>query len=527
MTPSLLRPSTGLVDLSAPAPGAGAIHVTDSYELADGDSLSLNGGVGFKLEVKNGSSVSLDIAGTVDIQGHHDHTGGVVSSSSTNGDATVTIAGTGSLTVVSTADGASVFGMVLTTRDATVANGGAMHVVGDTATGIDIRSAGAVNVSNTGTMSVEAGQGGFGYGVFAHGASLYVSNGGSIAVSGGAAIGIGALGGEVLNTGDISVTGTSSDGFAIGVGMSALGGNVFTNDGEIHVQGLHGAIGADLTGLASAINHGLITAETSDPLQTAVGVRLGSDVGGLVQNFGTIEATYAVAAADALAGFSLSSADTVINLGTMRGAVLLGGDNDIYSNQGVTRGDVYLGDGDDSFDSSAGRMRGSVYAGVGDDTLIGSGKADVLNGDEQDGSPGAGGADLLRGMGGADSLLGGDGADTLIGGAGGDTLVGGDGDDVFKFNRVGDSTGAGIDQISDLTDTDVIDLRSIDADTGTGGDQGFAIVGSFTHHAGELTLSYDSANERTVILGDVDGDASGDLIIIVSGDHTDFTNFVF
>jgi serralysin len=129
-------------------------------------------------------------------------------------------------------------------------------------------------------------------------------------------------------------------------------------------------------------------------------------------------------------------------------------------------------------------------------------------------------------MKGDDSLFGGQGADTLTGGAGADSLSGGDGADVFRFTKLSDSTAASSDLITDLTDADQIDLHLLDADTGTGGDQAFHLVGAFGGHAGELTVAYDSGADLTTVSGDVDGDGVADLVITIAGDSSGFTNFV-
>ena len=136
------------------------------------------------------------------------------------------------------------------------------------------------------------------------------------------------------------------------------------------------------------------------------------------------------------------------------------------------------------------------------------------------------GTDLLQGHGGDDSLNGGGADDTLEGGAGADVLTGGTGDDSFVFAKLGASTAAHPDLITDLESGDAIDLSAIDADTGAAGDQAFVQVGGFTGHAGELTLTYDSGAGETLLEGDVDGDGQADLAIRLTGDQTGFTGIV-
>ena len=156
----------------------------------------------------------------------------------------------------------------------------------------------------------------------------------------------------------------------------------------------------------------------------------------------------------------------------------------------------------------------------GKDRLEGSGLGDALYG--------YGGRDFLIGNAGNDVMSGGDGADRFVGGLGADTLTGGAGNDVFIYLALSDSpeTDGQRDRLSGLTNTDVIDLSAIDADTTQDGDQAFHRVNAFTGEAGELIARYSSGYGTGGFFVDVDGDMAADMIISFSGDHRDFTNFV-
>ncbi len=168
-------------------------------------------------------------------------------------------------------------------------------------------------------------------------------------------------------------------------------------------------------------------------------------------------------------------------------------------------------------------VSGSQYS----DDITGDGENNLLNGKGgQDTLRGGGGDDVLIGGLGDDGLLGGGGMDTLYGGKGQDVLVGGAASDTFVYRNLGSTRG---ELIGDLTNEDVIDLSAIAADAAADGDQAFTVVNQFSGQAGELVLRFrfvDGDIGVTVIRGDVNGDGDKDFEIEVSGDHTDFTNFV-
>ena len=156
------------------------------------------------------------------------------------------------------------------------------------------------------------------------------------------------------------------------------------------------------------------------------------------------------------------------------------------------------------------------------DTLIGDNNGTIGNR-----LRGFGGGDVLDGFSGQDRLDGGNGSDQIYGGAGDDTLFGGSGGDVlrgefgsdtFLYKNVSDSRGSASDSISDFEslDNDVIDLSAMDANTGAGGNQAFSFIGTngFSGHAGELR--FQVAGVLTEVQGDVNGDGTADLRIVLA-----------
>jgi Ca2+-binding RTX toxin-like protein len=132
----------------------------------------------------------------------------------------------------------------------------------------------------------------------------------------------------------------------------------------------------------------------------------------------------------------------------------------------------------------------------------------------------------LTGGAGADTFTLGDrlGSSGLGGGGGGDILTGGDGADHFVFLSLGKSGRP--HEITDLSNSDTIDIKNIDADTKTAGNQAFTLVSSLDHHAGQAALSFDAEAGKTSLLLDVNGDGKADYTILLDGDHHDFTHFV-
>lgn len=137
-------------------------------------------------------------------------------------------------------------------------------------------------------------------------------------------------------------------------------------------------------------------------------------------------------------------------------------------------------------------------------TSVGDAAADLISGDSfRDVMYGGGGNDGLRGFDGNDTLSGGRGNDTLVGGRGIDSLSGGGGGDRFDFNRVTESgiTAATRDHIADFVHlTDDIDLRTLDAKTGTPGNDTFVFKGTQAFNAEGQVRVVQSGNHTIVQL---------------------------
>jgi len=132
---------------------------------------------------------------------------------------------------------------------------------------------------------------------------------------------------------------------------------------------------------------------------------------------------------------------------------------------------------------------------------------------------GSSGDNRLGGGGGNDTLKGGSGDDILRGGSGSDVLLGNNGNDTFLFKSVAESAAGELthDRILDFSSADVIDLRSIDANALSDGNQDFTFIGSaaFTG-AGQLRFEADGSG-RTIVQADIDGNLTADFEILLQG----------
>ncbi|HMN88229.1 MAG TPA: M10 family metallopeptidase C-terminal domain-containing protein [Bauldia sp.] len=141
---------------------------------------------------------------------------------------------------------------------------------------------------------------------------------------------------------------------------------------------------------------------------------------------------------------------------------------------------------------------------------------------------GSEGRDFLFGLQHKDTLDGRAGNDEITGGLDRDVLRGGKGQDDFNFTTLKDTgrTTAKRDVILDFTHLqDDIDLSAIDANGAAPGDKAFRFLAkagaAFTGVKGQLHWYLENkpgtANDRTVIEGDINGDKQADFHIALTG----------
>ncbi|MGH1412178.1 MAG: calcium-binding protein [Pelagimonas sp.] len=199
---------------------------------------------------------------------------------------------------------------------------------------------------------------------------------------------------------------------------------------------------------------------------------------------------------------------------------------------GTGNDSVSLGDGADVFHDTADTGsdgHDSVTGGSGNDTFNGVNGDDSYNGNQgHDVIYGGAGNNFLRGGNDHDTLSGGTGNDTIIGGTGNDILngnagidrlAGGTGADVFVFDDPSDAPkgSSTVERITDFeSGVDKIDLSNMDANINVNGEQSFQFIGTASHgSSGDATLRYSVFGNDVYIYGDVNGDDSGDFVIVL------------
>ena len=368
--------------------------------------------------------------------------------------------------------------------------------------------------------------------VAAYGSAVYVDGDNNTIVNRGSIIstgtGVSSFGDGVLieNSGEIYgrrngvriALFDSEDGVLINTGLISAGRHNFSdvaNTGTFHgvtVEGVNTIV----------VNHGTIIAVDA----AGAGINIGYDFfrggsGTRVENTGTItsalfwgiDMSLIANGGASVTNFGLISggaggirgsagADTILNAGTIQGAVLLKAGADSYDGRdGRVFGTIFGGTGNDTL--YGGDRDDSMNGGVDTDTLNGRAGEDLLSGGaNQDSLSGGAGNDVLSGNGGDDFIFGGVGDDTISGGAGRDTMSGGVGNDIFLFASATDlGLGLNRDRITDYGRGDLIDLSGVQS--------GMTFIGAeaFSNVAGQIRYSAATG----IIALDTDGDSIADF----------------
>ena len=280
------------------------------------------------------------------------------------------------------------------------------------------------------------------------------------------------------------------------------------------VQHIYGTQAQDGTQVASwSWNAGTQTL-TQTGFATADAIR-GSSVIDVINGSGGDDRLYGLAGNDNLSGGA--------------GNDTLDGDSGTDKLIGGTGDDVYFVDVTaDKVTEGLDAGRDTVYA-VTSRTLSANVEVLVLLGDAAVTGTGndlgneiyaGGGASRLNGKAGDDYIVGGDAKDTINGGVGGDYVFGMGGGDAFAFASLTEFGTSNWDAIGDFSHAqqDRIDLRAIDPDLLTSGNQAFSFVGTaaFTVDT-RFQVRYDSSGGDTTVQIDANRDGVADYHLILYG----------
>ncbi|QNN65301.1 M10 family metallopeptidase C-terminal domain-containing protein [Sphingomonas rhizophila] len=293
------------------------------------------------------------------------------------------------------------------------------------------------------------------------------------------------------NIGTISATSTNF----IAVGVHTANGGTLVNDGIIQATGSWGAYGvSSATHASTIINSGSIFADATEAGRESIGIYFYyAHEQQRVINSGTITADIAIQTSYTVNGNSV----WLYNSGEINGRIQLGSipaattaREDVILNAGTIKGVVELGGGRDVYDGTHGVQVGAVRGQDGNDLLIGTAAGDTLDG--------------------------GNGDDVLIGGSG-DTLTGGAGRDTFVLPTY--SAGGAAVSITDfVSGTDKIDLRSLAPTSVT--------LSGLTLQAvtanGTLTVNISGSIKLSdvILTGGTTAGTLGDDVLIAGGDVT-------
>jgi Ca2+-binding RTX toxin-like protein len=198
-----------------------------------------------------------------------------------------------------------------------------------------------------------------------------------------------------------------------------------------------------------------------------------------------------------------------------------GGDDIIETGAGDDK--AWGGAGNDTILATANDGSDQYWGDEGNDTLdyavaTGNLVVDLGNGFMGRGQvTGNGGTDMFYGF---ENFIGGSGHDVITATSAVNIMDGGLGNDTFRFQSASATHG---DTIYGFAPGDKIDFSAMDANTTTGGHQGFTLnAGSTLTAAGQVAVSYDVRDgaEVTLVRGNVDGDPGADFELTLMGRHT-------
>ncbi|WP_420471014.1 hypothetical protein [Brevundimonas sp. FT23042] len=264
------------------------------------------------------------------------------------------------------------------------------------------------------------------------------------------------------NTGSISVTAGDE-----AWGIYSTGNGTIWNTGVVEVDSHGQGSGLHFINARTVVNTGTIRVTDDTDALDSMGVSYSLIANGSFTNTGIIEADYAIRYGSVTDGHNPNNWDfqRLYNGGELRGLVSLSANRDALYNTGLITGEIQLGQGDDLFDGRGGTQAAGVRAGDGADTVYGGSGVDFIDGgDGFDTIVGGGGADVLTGGAGNDYFIFavGDGADVIT-----DFNASEDQMRFIGYSRWQSVEQVGADTLVRLSATDSILLKNVVATTVT------------------------------------------------------------
>jgi Ca2+-binding RTX toxin-like protein len=294
----------------------------------------------------------------------------------------------------------------------------------------------AITVGSTGTV-----RGTLSGIVLGDDANVVLNNGqisGSLTIPSNAAIWLDGSDNHIFNSGTLS-------------GYYGIRGSATQGNGNLNHIVNSGKIEASDTGILLSAIAGLVPSAASPDSPYGVfnsGTILAGVTGIVVEESGNVSNSGFIQAG--AFGVTFGYGDSFLsNTGTIAAQIAFSGsfNRDTLLNQGTIQGAILLNEGNDFYDGRTGTVTDAVDMGDGDDTAYGGSGTETLVGGE--------GMDSLFGHGGDDSLGGGIGIDYLDGGEGADQMAGGADDDIYVIDNVNDVVTEAADEGSDLVRSSV------------------------------------------------------------------------
>lgn len=305
----------------------------------------------------------------------------------------------------------------------------------------------------------------------------------------------------------------SSKANGAGVALSSVEASV-SGDGRfvVFTSFSDSLVAGDNNGFADVFVKDLFTGEIALVSRSATGASGNQSSGGAQISLGGDWIVFESSASN-LAGTDGNAGGTdVFRVSNpfLRDTLVGGAGNDTYV---IQRNDLIVEEAGNGTDVVQSGISYRLVANVEDLELTGTANLTGTGNTSNNDIAGNTGNNKLSGLAGNDYLSGALGNDVLTGGTGRDILAGGGGNDRFDFNALSElGLGTTRDSIRGWDGGDIIDLRTIDANRTTAGDQAFTFRG-----VNGFTATGQVRYQNGVLQFNTDADLAADFEIVITG----------